>query len=130
MDKEASQREESYRESGFGVGDLVKRRSEASTKLHPRWDGPFMIRDVTDKNVYQLQTRNGYILKNLYNSERLQRYFATPDSQKALWFASPGLRKKEADEMRRRQKQERKISGSSDPHKNLRHSFPVPTTVT
>jgi hypothetical protein len=32
--------------------------------------------------------------------------------------------------MQRRQKQERKILGSSDPHKNLRHSVPVPTTVT
>jgi hypothetical protein len=38
MEKEALQREEGYRERGLGIGDLVKRRHEASTKLHPRWD--------------------------------------------------------------------------------------------
>ena len=69
MEKEVLQREEVYRKRGLGPGDLVKHRHEASTQLHPRWDGLFIIRDVTDKNVYQLQTRNGHILKNLYNGK-------------------------------------------------------------
>lgn len=91
-EKEATQREDQYREKRLGVGDLVKRRHEAEAP--PRWDAPVMIRDVTDKNVYQLQTRNGYILRNSYNGQRLQRYYPPSDS-KSLWFASSGLRKKE-----------------------------------
>lgn len=47
MEKEVNQREEQYQERDLGIGDLVKRRHEASTKLHPRWDGPFLIRDMT-----------------------------------------------------------------------------------
>jgi len=101
MAEKAAQHEEEYREAGLGIGDLVKRRHEAGTKLHPRWDGPFIIRDVTDKNVYQLQTRNGYVLKSLYNGARLRRYFPPSDSDLSLWFASSGLRKKEKDEMLR-----------------------------
>lgn len=95
MEKEAGQRDERYRETGLGIGDLVKRRHEAGTKLHPRWDGPFIVRDVTDKNTYQLQTRNGYVLKNLYNGARLRRYFPSSSSENALWFASSGLRQKD-----------------------------------
>ena len=56
MEKEVLQREEVYHKRGLGPGDLVKCRHEASTKLHPHWDGLFIIRDVTDKNMYQLQT--------------------------------------------------------------------------
>ena len=55
-----------------------------------------MIQDITDKNVYQLQTCNGYVLKNLYNGERLQHYYPLSDS-KSLWFVSLGLQKKEKD---------------------------------
>jgi hypothetical protein len=105
MEREAAQREDRYQEKGLGVGDLVKQRHEASTKLHPRWDGPFVIRDVTDKNTYQLQTRNGYILKNLYNGERLQRYFPSSDPR-SLWFASSGLRQKEKVMLRTKTRRE------------------------
>jgi hypothetical protein len=67
MVREARCREEQYREDPLGPGDLVLRKNEARTKLHPRWDGPFVVRASTDKNVYQLQTRNGYVLRHLYN---------------------------------------------------------------
>ena len=119
MEKEASQREERYRERGLGPGDLVKRRHEAGTKLHPRWDGPFVIRDVTDKNTYQLQTRNGYILKNLYNGERLQHYFPSSKAQNSLWFASSGLQQKDEAERQRKAREKRKaeFSGSHPPQK-------------
>jgi len=43
------------------------------TKLHPRWDGPFVVLDSTDKDVYQLGTANGYILENLVNVDRLRK---------------------------------------------------------
>ncbi|KZV78336.1 hypothetical protein EXIGLDRAFT_560361, partial [Exidia glandulosa HHB12029] len=56
-------------------GDLVKRKSERPSKMHPHWDGPFIIHDMTDKNTYQLATRSGYVLKHLYNGARLSRYY-------------------------------------------------------
>jgi len=115
MAKEADQREEEYRERGLGIGDLVKRRHEAGTKLHPRWDGPFRIWDVTDKNTYQLETRNGYVLKNLYNGERLQRYFPPSGSQNSLWFASSNLQQKDAAALRRKE-QQIQVSETSDNH--------------
>ena len=112
MEQEAAMREENYHERDLGVGDLVKQRHEAGTKLHPKWDGPFVIHDVTDKNTYQLKTRNGYVLKSLYNGARLQRYFPS-DSPKALWFASSHLEKEDAAEKRRQEKQKQQSSGTS-----------------
>jgi hypothetical protein len=94
MVREAARREEGYREDPLGPGDYVLRRHEKESKLHPRWDGPFVVRATTNKNVYQLQTRNGYVLRNLYNCQRLRRYFPSGDSA-SLWFANPGLKKKE-----------------------------------
>ncbi|PIL29294.1 hypothetical protein GSI_09345 [Ganoderma sinense ZZ0214-1] len=71
LEKEASKRENAYHDRALGIGDLVLHRSENPTKLHPRWDGPFIIQDLTDRNTYQLRTRNGYVLRTLYNGERL-----------------------------------------------------------
>ena len=107
LEKEALSRDDAYREKGLGIGDVVKRQHEAGTKLHPRWDSPFVIRDVTDKNVYQLQTRNGYVLKNLYNGSRLQRYFPSSNSDSSLWFASSGLRQKDKKARRTQNQRER-----------------------
>jgi hypothetical protein len=89
-------REEQYREDPLGPGDLVLRKNKARTKLHPRWDGPFVVRASTDKNVYQLQTRNGYVLRHLYNRNCLRQYFLSSRSESSLWFASPDLKKKDA----------------------------------
>lgn len=50
--------DERYQERGLSVGDLVKCKHKAGTKLHPRWDGLFIIQDITDKNTYQLQTKD------------------------------------------------------------------------
>ncbi|TFY51095.1 hypothetical protein EVJ58_g10743 [Rhodofomes roseus] len=95
LENEANRREGTYRERGFGIGDLVLRRSESPTKLHPRWDGPFIVHDLTDRNTYQLRTRNGYILRTLYNGERLKRYFpATPAPP--LWYSSAELQRRDA----------------------------------
>jgi transposase InsO family protein len=55
-------------------GDLVMREPlNRRSKLHPRWDGPFVILGATDKDVYQLATANGYTLPNLHNVARLRR---------------------------------------------------------
>jgi len=64
-----------------------------------------MIKDLTDKNVFQLQTQNGYVLRHLYNHNRLHRYFPSPGSQVLLWFASLDLKKKDS---RFREQQNRK----------------------
>ena len=58
MVQDTAQREEYYCERGLSVGDMVKHRHKAGTKLHPKWDSKFIICDITDKNTYQLQTRN------------------------------------------------------------------------
>jgi hypothetical protein len=72
MAKEAARCEDDYREDPLGPGDFVLRQHEALTKLHLRWDGPFVVRNTTDKNVFQLQTRNGYVLRHLYNKNHLR----------------------------------------------------------
>jgi len=56
------------------IGDLVMRSPiNRKSKLHPRWDGPFVVLDSTDKDVYQLGTANGYVLENLVNVARLRK---------------------------------------------------------
>lgn len=69
--------------------------SEALSKIHPRWDGPFNIHDVADNNTYQLRTRNGYILRHLYNGARLRRYH-TRMADPSIWYASSDLQRKDA----------------------------------
>jgi hypothetical protein len=90
-------------EHGLGIGDLVLRRNEHQSKLHPRWDGPFIIYDISDKNTYQLMTRSGYILRHLYNGNWIRRYFSCIDSRPAveapdpaLWYASGDLQRRDA----------------------------------
>ncbi|GBE83862.1 hypothetical protein SCP_0509190 [Sparassis crispa] len=97
--QQAECRDERYCERALGIEDLILRRSEPDSKIHPRWDGPFIIQDVTDKNTYQLATRNGYILRRLCNGERLKRYHpATIDPEASLWYASADLQRKDANE--------------------------------
>lgn len=97
LDKIAVDREEHYFERALCVGDLVKRMNPSQSKIHPRWDGPFIIRNVTSKNTYQLQTRNGYILRNLYNGARLRRYYP-PRENVGLYTVSNNLRQRDEQE--------------------------------
>ena len=41
------------------------------SKIHPQWDGPFIVLGSSDGDPYQLDTANGYVLKNLVNVQRL-----------------------------------------------------------
>ena len=43
------------------------------SKLHPRWDSPFIVLASTDKDAYQLATANGYRLPNLVNIARIRK---------------------------------------------------------
>ena len=70
LERLGAKREEYFKEP-ISPGDLVMRSIEQETKLHCKWDGPFVVLDSTDKDVYQLATANGYILKNLVNVGRL-----------------------------------------------------------
>jgi hypothetical protein len=81
--------------SPISVGDLVMRAPlNRKTKLHPRWDGPFVIVDSSDKDVYQLSTANGHVLENLVNVVRLRKL--DEDEQKLytgeFWSASSRLK--------------------------------------
>jgi transposase InsO family protein len=102
LEAEADKRDGEMVERGLGIGDLVLRKSERQSKLHPRWDGPFLIYDVSEKNTYQLMTRNGYILRHLYNGNRLRPYFQRADRRyaeapdSALWYASGDLQRRDA----------------------------------
>ena len=55
-------------------GDLVMREPlSRKSKLHPRWDGPFVIVGSSEKDVFQLATANGYKLPHLHNIARLRK---------------------------------------------------------
>jgi hypothetical protein len=74
LERIASSRDDSYFKSPIILGDLVMREPlNRKSKLHPRWDGPFVILGSSDGDAYQLGTANGYVLKNLVNIERLRK---------------------------------------------------------
>jgi hypothetical protein len=96
LSQEATRQDDTYRERGFAIGDLVRRVvGQRHSKIHPVWDGPFIIRDITNKNTYQLQTRNGHILRHLYNGERLARYIPS-NLTHDVWYGSAELQRKSA----------------------------------
>ena len=108
LEDEALRREDTYRDRALGIGDLVLRRAKDTTKLHPRWDGPFVIHDLTDRNTYQLRTRNGYILRTLYNAERLKRYHPS-EPEPSLWYSSAELQRRDAKERFERDLRARRV---------------------
>ena len=65
------------------------------SKMHPRWDGPFVILEIRDKNV---ATANGYILKHLVNKDRLQKLSESEAKSYVdeFWEASDRLKKHDA----------------------------------
>lgn len=55
-------------------GDLVMRKPlNRKSKIHPEWDGPFVVLEISDTDTYQLGTANGHILENLVNKQRLRK---------------------------------------------------------
>src|SRR5438045_8706207 len=69
---------------------MVRRES----KLHPRWDGPFVVLNASDKGTYQLATANGYTIKNLVNDARVRKLTAEERAQyrNEFWNASSRLK--------------------------------------
>lgn len=75
IEKLASARgDESFPEGAILPGDLVMREKlNRKSKIHPKWDGPFIVLDSTAKDTYQLATANGYTLPNVWNVEHLRK---------------------------------------------------------
>lgn len=85
--------ENDYVERRFREGDLVLRRFEQRpSKLHPKWDGPFIIQDCHPNGSYVLMTANGYNLRFPVNGNRLKEYRGDPDK---FFFASDALIKRQ-----------------------------------
>jgi len=64
IERLAANREQYLKETAIGRGDLVMRkRINVESKLHPRWDGPFVIVSSTPDGTYHLATANGYHIK-------------------------------------------------------------------
>src|SRR5579859_5085130 len=58
-------------------GDLVMRSLlTCKSKLHPQWEGPFVVIDSTEQNVYQLATASGYKWQHLVNVARMRKLSA------------------------------------------------------
>lgn len=71
--------ENNYVERHFRKGDLVLRSFEQRpSKLHPKWDGPFIIQDCHPNGSYVLMTANGYNLRFPVNGDRLKEYRGNP----------------------------------------------------
>ena len=90
-----SRDDSSYLTTPILNGDLVMRSPlNRKTKLHPQWDGPFVVLDSSDKDVYQLATANGHILGNLVNVERLRKLDENERKQYTgdFWEASSRLK--------------------------------------
>ena len=61
-------------ESQYGLGELVLLKSLSSSKMEPKWNGPYTIAVVGPNNSYQLATANECIIPTWINGHRIQRY--------------------------------------------------------
>ena len=72
--KLADARDDQYLSTGITAGDLVMRKPiNLKNKIWPKWDGPFVVLEYTDKDTYQLGSSNGYVVRNLTNGERIRK---------------------------------------------------------
>ena len=98
MKQLARNREEYASREGIQDGDLVMREVlNHKSKLHPKYDGPFVATGSTNKDVYQLSTPNGYILQNLVNFDRLRK-LSLPEIEQytgEFWNASKRLKSRD-----------------------------------
>lgn len=72
--------EDNYTELNLRPGDRVLRCFEGRpSKLHPKWDGPFIIRDAYPSNMFSPMTSNGHILKTKVNGSRIKCFNGSTD---------------------------------------------------
>ena len=102
--KLADARDDQYLTSGISAGDLVMRKPiNLKNKLWPKWDGPFVVLEYTDKDTYQLGSSNGYVVRNLVNGARIRK-LSSNELKKyrgGFWHASGRL--KAVDERAKRE---------------------------
>lgn len=92
--------DDSFTERRLRIGDLVLQKFDGRpTKLHPQWDGPFVIKEATPEGVYTLMTSNGHVLRMKYNGEKLKKYNG---SNSDFYFASQELHRRDEAARRRR----------------------------
>jgi hypothetical protein len=66
------------RERSFNVGELVLRRIQDKSGLHKlnsRWEGPFVIKQVTRPVSYRLQYPEGQDVPNCWNVQNLRKFY-------------------------------------------------------
>jgi hypothetical protein len=66
------------RERSFNIGDLVLRRIQDKSglnKLNSRWEGPFVIKQVTRPGSYRLQYPEGQDVLNSWNIQNLRKFY-------------------------------------------------------
>jgi hypothetical protein len=66
------------RERSFSISDLVLRRIQDESGLHKlnaRWEGPFVVKQVTRPGSYQLQYPEGQDVPNSLNIQNLRKFY-------------------------------------------------------
>jgi hypothetical protein len=66
------------RERSFNVGELVLRRIQDESGLHKlnsRWEGPFVVKQVTRPGSYRLQSPEGRDVPNSWNVQNLRKFY-------------------------------------------------------
>jgi len=51
-------------------------RVEQPGKLHPRWEGPFRVKDEVGKGAYRLERLDGKKVPHTWNAASLRYYFS------------------------------------------------------
>jgi hypothetical protein len=66
------------REQPFDIGDLVLYRIQDEFGLHKlnsRWEGPFVVKQVTRPGSYRLQYLEGQDVPNSWNIQNLRKFY-------------------------------------------------------
>jgi hypothetical protein len=66
------------RERSFNIGDLVLRRIQDESglqKLNSRWEGTFVVKQVTRPGSYRLQYPEGHDVLNSWNIQNLRKFY-------------------------------------------------------
>jgi hypothetical protein len=66
------------RERSFSIGYLVLRRIQDESGLHKlnsRWEGPFVIKQISRLGSYRLQYPEGQDVPNFWNVQNLHKFY-------------------------------------------------------
>jgi hypothetical protein len=66
------------RERSFSIGDLVLHRIQDESGLHKlnsRWEGPFIVKQLTRPGSYQLHCPEGQDVPNSWNIQNLRKFY-------------------------------------------------------